>query len=148
MAVRGFEIVSAYQKEGIRLPKRSTINSAGYDLEAAVSAVIPPKNPAVIPTGIKAFMAKDEVLIITPRSSLFSKKKLIMTNSVGIIDADYYNNPDNEGHIRILLYNLGDLPTEIKKGERLVQAVFTKFLLAGNEENPGATRTGGIGSTN
>lgn len=147
MAVRGFEIVSTYQNEKIRLPKRATIHSAGYDLEAAVSAVIPPKNAAVIPTGIKAYMMSDEVLLITPRSSLFAKKKLILTNSVGIIDADYYNNPDNEGHIRILLYNLGDLPTEIQKGERLVQAIFTKYLLAEDEENSGIARVGGIGST-
>ncbi|MDD3113100.1 MAG: hypothetical protein PHP61_01770 [Candidatus Izemoplasmatales bacterium] len=147
MAVRGFEVVKAYENEQIHLPIRSTVRSAGYDLESAVTAVIPPKSYAVIPTGIKAFMDKDEMLLIFPRSSLFPKKKLILTNSVGLIDQDFYNNKDNEGHIRILLYNLGDLSIEIQKGERLVQAVFTKYLLAEKEEKSTKIRTGGIGST-
>jgi len=64
-----------------------------------------------------------------------------------LIDQDFYNNKDNEGHIRILLYNLGDLSIEIQKGERLVQAVFTKYLLAEKEEKSTKIRTGGIGST-
>ena len=147
MAQRGFQIVSAYQHEGLNLPKRSTLSSAGYDLEAAVSAVIPPKNFTVIPTGLKAYMEPDEVLLIYSRSSLFEKKRLILTNSVGVIDHDYYDNPDNEGHIRIMLYNLGDLPAVISKGERLVQAVFTKFLIADNDRKTGKIRTGGFGST-
>jgi len=76
MAVRGFEVVKAYENEQIHLPIRSTVRSAGYDLESAVTAVIPPKSYAVIPTGIKAFMDKDEMLLIFPRSSLFPKKKV------------------------------------------------------------------------
>lgn len=92
-------------------------------------------------------MEKDEVLNIYPRSSLFKKKSLILTNSVGIIDADYYDNHDNEGHILISLYNVGEESVSIQKGERIAQAIFGKYLLADEDDFISGSRLGGFGST-
>lgn len=79
---------------------------------------------AVIATGLKAYMQDDEYLGIHIRSSLAFKKNLNLVNSQGVIDADYYNNEDNEGHIMIGLINFGDEDVEITKGMRIAQAIF------------------------
>ncbi|MBE6102773.1 MAG: dUTP diphosphatase [Selenomonas ruminantium] len=148
MAVRGFEIVSAYEGKGIALPLRGTAASAGYDLSAAESVVIAPGEMAMVPTGVKAYMEPDEVLYIHIRSSLAVKRQLVLMNSVGVVDADYYNNPDNEGHIFIALWNRGKGAVTLKAGERLAQGVFMKYLLAdGDTAGKGQDRQGGFGST-
>ena len=148
MAVRGFEIVSAYEGKGIALPLRGTAASAGYDLSAAESVVIAPDDMAMVPTGVKAYMEPDEVLYIHIRSSLAVKRQLVLMNSVGVVDADYYNNPDNEGHIFIALWNRGKENVTLKAGERLAQGVFMKYLLAdGDTAGKGQDRQGGFGST-
>ena len=148
MAVRGFEIVSAYEGKGIALPLRGTAASAGYDLSAAESVVIAPGEMAMVPTGVKAYMEPDEVLYIHIRSSLAVKRQLVLMNSVGVVDADYYNNPDNEGHIFIALWNRGKETVALKAGERLAQGVFMKYLLAdGDTAGKGQDRQGGFGST-
>ena len=148
MAVRGFEIVSAYEGKGIALPLRGTAASAGYDLSAAESVVIAPGEMAMVPTGVKAYMEPDEVLYIHIRSSLAVKRQLVLMNSVGVVDADYYNNPDNEGHIFIALWNRGKEAVTLKAGERLAQGVFMKYLLAdGDTAGKGQDRQGGFGST-
>lgn len=146
MKKRGFEIVSRYQNTDIRLPERKTKGSAGYDFSAAETVKIPAGEIAFVTTGIKAFMPHDEVLQMYPRSSLSFKKKLIKANSVGIIDSDYYNNPDNEGEIMLILYNFGTEEVIITKGERIAQGVFMKFLLADDDET-NIKRLGGFGST-
>ncbi|HBQ31006.1 MAG TPA: deoxyuridine 5'-triphosphate nucleotidohydrolase, partial [Mitsuokella multacida] len=105
MKTRGFEIVSKYQGRGIELPQRKTAASAGYDLQAARTVVIEPGQMAMVPTGLKAYMQSDEVLAIHIRSSLAIKRGLMLANHVGIVDADYYNNEANEGHIFIALWN-------------------------------------------
>lgn len=99
MTGRGFEIVTAYKDRDIHLPIRKTAKSAGYDLEAAETTVLAPHAVTVVPTGLKAFMEGDEYLSIFIRSSLAFKKGLMLANSTGIVDSDYYNNEDNEGHI-------------------------------------------------
>ena len=148
MAVRGFETVSAYEGKGIALPLRGTAASAGYDLSAAESVVIAPGEMAMVPTGVKAYMEPDEVLYIHIRSSLAVKRQLVLMNSVGVVDADYYNNPDNEGHIFIALWNRGKETVTLKAGERLAQGVFMKYLLAdGDTAGKGQDRQGGFGST-
>ena len=148
MAVRGFETVSAYEGKGIALPLRGTAASAGYDLSAAESVVIAPGDMAMVPTGVKAYMEPDEVLYIHIRSSLAVKRQLVLMNSVGVVDADYYNNPDNEGHIFIALWNRGKEAVTLKAGERLAQGVFMKYLLAdGDTAGKGQDRQGGFGST-
>ncbi len=146
MKLRRFEVVSKYDVNDIKLPERKTSGSAGYDLSAAIEVEIPPKEIRFVPTGIKAMMPKDEVLQIYPRSSLSFKKRLIKANSVGIIDSDYYNNPDNEGEIILILYNFGHEKSVIKKGERVAQGIFMKYYTVDNDESK-VKRLGGFGST-
>lgn len=145
---RGFEIVKAYAGWEIHLPQRKTAASAGYDIEAAAGATIAPGRVALVPTGLKAYMKPGEVLLLTIRSSLAAKHGLMLANSVGVIDADYYDNPDNEGHIQVAFYNAGEIPYTIEKGERIAQGMFMEYrTVDGDNAGTGAERTGGFGST-
>ena len=110
MDIRGFEVVSAFEEQNINLPTRKTTESAGYDIECAEAVTLEPNQVVLVPTGLKAFMAYDEYLAIHIRSSMAIKRKLALVNSTGIIDSDYYNNEDNEGHIMIALLNFGNEP--------------------------------------
>ena len=149
--VRGFEVAKGFEDKEINLPIRKTKYSAGYDIEAAEDVVIPSfkkgNNPTLIKTGIKAYMQDDEVLYLYNRSSNPKKKGLILANSVGVIDKDYYGNPDNDGHIMFAFYNIKDEDVEIKKGETVGQAIFQKYLVVDNDNAEGM-RLGGFGSTN
>ena len=149
--IRGFEVAKGFEDKEINLPIRKTKYSAGYDIEAAEDVVIPSFkkgiNPTLIKTGIKAYMQDDEVLYLYNRSSNPKKKGLILANSVGVIDKDYYGNPDNDGHIMFAFYNIKDEDVEIKKGETVGQAVFQKYLVV-DDDNAEGTRLGGFGSTN
>lgn len=149
--IRGFEVAKGFEDKAINLPVRKTKFSAGYDVEAAENIIIPSfkrgNKPTLIKTGIKAYMADDEVLILANRSSNPGKKGLILANSIGVIDKDYYGNPDNDGHIMFAFYNIKDEDIEIKKGECIGQAIFQKYLIADNDSAEGE-RTGGFGSTN
>lgn len=149
--VRGFEIAKGFENKGINLPERKTKYSAGYDVEAAEDTVIPSFKkgmaPTLIKTGIKAYMQDDEVLMLYNRSSNPKKKGLILANSVGVIDKDYYGNPDNDGHIMFAFYNIKDEDTVIKKGEAIGQVVFQKYFISDDDVAEGE-RMGGFGSTN
>ena len=148
MKIRGFEIVSDWQAEDIHLPQRQTGASAGYDIEAAADCVIPAGGMVLVPTGVKAYMQAGEVLTLNIRSSMAVKHSLMLANSVGIIDADYYNNPGNEGHIMVALVNLGKAEFIIHKGERVAQGIFLNYLTADDDTaGAGALRQGGFGST-
>ena len=148
MKTRGFEIVSMYRAAGIYLPERKTSASTGHDFAAAESVEIVPGEGALVPTGVKAYMQPDEVLLIYIRSSTALKKHLMLLNSVGVIDADYYGNAENEGHIYIPLYNYGKKPVCIAVGERIAQGIFTHYLTVdGDTAGRGGKRTGGFGST-
>ena len=147
MRKRGFEIISTYKDKNINLPSRKTAKSAGYDLEAGTDVLIEAGKTAIIPTGLKAYMLDDEYLGIHIRSSLAFKKHLNLINAQGIIDADYYNNPDNEGHIMIGIINFGTEDVQIKKGMRIAQAIFYKFLTIDDEILDDTIRQGGFGST-
>lgn len=148
--IRGFEIAKGWEDKNINLPVRKTKYSAGYDVEAAEDIVIPSfkkgMKPTLIKTGIKAYMADDEVLILANRSSNPGKKGLILANSIGVIDKDYYGNPDNDGHIMFAFFNVKDEDVEIKKGDAIGQAIFQKYLVADDDIADGE-RTGGFGST-
>ena len=150
MKHRGFEVAAGFEDKDINLPVRKTMYAAGYDFEAAEDTLVPSfskgMNPVLIPTGIKAYMEDDEVLYIYNRSSNPKKKGLVMANSVGIIDKDYYGNPDNDGHIMFAFYNFKDEDVLIKKGEAIGQGIFGKYLIADIDEANGV-RTGGFGST-
>lgn len=148
--VRGFEIAKGFEDKEINLPIRKTKYSAGYDVEAAEDIIIPAfkpgMKPTLIKTGIKSYMQENEYLMLANRSSNPGKKGLILANSVGIIDADYYGNPDNDGHIMFAFYNIKDEDVEIKKGDCIGQAIFMPFLITDGDNAEGA-RIGGFGST-
>lgn len=162
MRKRGFEIVSKFKNEDINLPVRKTNASAGYDFEAAESLIVPSiwkvlaekvfigeatgLKATLIPTGIKSYMLDDEYLQLSIRSGTALKTGLILANGVGIVDSDYYNNPDNEGHIMFPVHNLGFKDKLIKKGERIGQGLFLNYLKADDDMSDGV-RTGGFGST-
>ena len=162
---RGFEFVRLKDEETgkfldekkfeyAQLPEYQTRGSAGADFFAAQAVDIPPydktynNKPFLVHTGIKAYMAEDEGLFLYNRSSNPGKKGLLLANSVGVVDSDYYNNPDNDGEIMFAFYNCRDEIVTINKGDRIGQGVFTKFLrpeegLRVKDED----RVGGIGST-
>ena len=100
----------------------------------------------LVPTGIKCYLPHGYYLQLSVRSSLPLKHWLIMANSIGVIDADYYNNPDNEGHIYFQLINLGQYPIIIKKGDCFGQGIILPYNMT-NEDNTTAARVGGFGST-
>ncbi len=143
---RGFEIVTGFEDDAV-LPVRGTAKSAGYDFATVEEVTIKPGETVLVKTGIKAYMFDDEVLKLYVRSSLGFKKKLMLANAVGIIDADYYNNSDNEGHIMVALHNYGKEYQVLVKGERVAQGIFTKYLVADNDTSK-TVRAGGFGSTN
>lgn len=144
--MRKFEVIKAYLDQNIQKPKRSSMFSAGYDIESAEDLIIAPGEIKKVPTGLKVLMPNDEVLMIYPRSSLGIKKGLITSNAVGVVDSDYYNNLDNEGHLMIPLYNFSKEIVEIKKGERVAQGIFQKYFLTEDDEAT-EKRLGGFGST-
>lgn len=148
--MRGFELIEGMNGE---LPIKATIHSAGVDFIASSDITIPAfrfKGEAtLVPTGVKAFMQKDEYLQIFARSSIPVNLGLIMSNGVGIVDADYYNNPKNEGHIMIEFNNLTNEHIVIEKGTRIAQGIFNKVLpVTHGVRLKNDTRNGGFGSTN
>ena len=149
--IRGFEIAKGFEDKNINLPERKTKYSAGYDVEAAEDVVIPSfkkgANPTLVKTGLKAYMGDNEFLMLANRSSNPKKKGLVLANSVGIIDKDYYENEDNDGHFMYAFYNIKEEDITIKKGEVIGQAIFMPFLITDNDNAQGV-RAGGFGSTN
>ncbi len=148
--LRGFEVAKGFENKEINLPIRKTKYSAGYDIEAAEDVVVPSfkkgMNPTLVKTGLKAYMQDDEVLFLYNRSSNPKKKGLIVANSVGVIDKDYYGNQDNDGHIMFAFYNIKEEDITIKKGEAIGQAIFQKYLTT-DDDNAQGERIGGFGST-
>ena len=132
--------------EDIAIPTRSTKHSAGYDFKSPIEFVLNPGESKKVPTGIKASMNEDEFLAIFVRSSMGFKYNIRLCNQVGIVDSDYYNNPDNEGHIFIKIQNEGTEALTINKGDRFAQGIFMNFLITDDDISFG-DRTGGFGST-
>ena len=133
--------------DSIELPKRSTKKSAGYDIKSLEDGIIKPGEAMTFKTGLKVCMNDDECLYILSRSSQGYKYNVCLMNSVGLIDSDFYNNPDNEGHFSVRLVNFGKDDFVVKKGDKLAQGVFSKFLTVDDEEEIEGERTGGLGST-
>ena len=172
-----FEKVSRWADSDINMPVRKTAHSAGYDFEAVEDILIEPyqhlsniiinssKNkpktlseisnitkldeakPALVSTGMKCKLADNEYLELSIRSSSPLKYWLILANGVGIIDADYYNNSDNEGEIFFQIINLSPFPIIIQKGEIIGQGIIKEYKLTEDDCATGS-REGGFGSTN
>ena len=146
MKVRGFEVLSTWQGRDIHVPVRKTAKSAGYDIESAEEVDLAPGKVTLVKTGLKAYMPDDEYLAIFIRSSMAIKHGLVLINSTGIIDADYYNNEDNEGHIMAAIYNTSSEVFHIGKGDRVAQGIFCHYLTTDDDAAEGV-RKGGVGST-
>ena len=148
MKTRGFEKISKYTKVDFPMPERKTKGSAGYDICVPEDVTLPVNKLVMVPTGIKAYMQVNEYLGIHIRSSMAVKKSISLVNNQGIVDSDYYNNADNEGHIMLALVNHGDDALVLKKGERIAQGIFYEYLTI-DEDNidDKAIRSGGFGST-
>ena len=150
MKTRGFEIAKGWEDRDINFPVRKTLHAAGYDVEAAEDTVIPPFErgckPTLIHTGLKAYCQDNEWYMLANRSSNPGKKKLVLANGIGIIDADYYGNPDNDGEFMYAYYNMSNEDVVIKKHDVIGQLVFMSYLTV-DEDKAEGVRTGGFGST-
>ena len=150
--IRGFEPVvkehlKSYKKiNDVILPLRGTKQSAGYDFFLPKDIMILGKQGMLIWSDVKAYMQHGEVFEIYPRSSIAIKYNIRIKNIVGIIDADYYSNIDNDGNIGLFLWNFGNEIQKFKKGEAICQGIFKSFLESDNCNND-VKRIGGVGST-
>ena len=129
----------------IKLPRRATVSSAGYDFFAPYDITLNPGETTTVATGIRALMPSDWVLLIYPRSGLGFKFRLKLNNTVGVIDADY-SNSDNEGHIFVRITNEGDKVVQVAQGNGFAQGIFTQYLLT-EDDDVTELRNGGLGST-
>lgn len=146
--MRKFAVCEGYENKAT-LPKRGTKYSAGYDMYTANESPIKigAGETIAIPTGIKAYMNDDEVLLIYVRSSVGIKRGLVLANQVGIIDSDYADNESNSGNIILAVRNTTNETVVIQPKERLAQGIFMKYLVTDDDDADGE-RNGGIGSTN
>lgn len=145
--MRKFEIVkrineaTTSEKMVVKLPERSTSKSAGYDFFVIEDVICKSHEITMVKTGIKAYMEDDEVLLLFNRSSNPKKKGLIILNGVGVVDADYVDNPNNEGEIGGLFYNMLDEDVTLKAGEKMMQGIFINYKTTDNDNAEG-NRTG------
>ena len=147
--MRTFEFVSRMNGVELghaKLPERSTAVSAGYDFFNPETEIILPNEIKYVKTGIKAAFPEGEMLMLCNRSSNPKKKGLVLVNGVGIVDADYYNNTDNEGEIAFAFMNITNEVVLLEAGEKLGQGIFVKFGIV-DDDNAEGTRQGGFGST-
>lgn len=148
MRVRGFEVVKDEMRKttgDITLPTRGTSKAMAYDFFANDDYVVEPGKVSKVWTDVKAYMLDDECLILNVRSSMGGK--FMLSNTQGWVDGDYYSNVGNDGNIGVFLKNISDEVIEIKRGDRVAQGAFFKYLVADNG-NTDTIRTGGFGSTN
>lgn len=162
MKTRGFEKISEEQWnkdcsfnckiEDVLLPKRATRKSAGYDFFSPLEFTLAPGEEIKFPTGIKVYLPDNEYLDIRPRSGHGFKYYIRLANTTGVIDADYYNNQDNEGHIWVKIRNESNSSGKtltVNLGDAVCQGIFLEYKLAdGDSLDNGDERVGGIGSTN
>ena len=146
--MRKFEIAKGFEDKGVIIPQRKTAKSAGYDIVALTNedVYLSPGQSVNLATGLKACMEDDEVMFLFIRSSLGIKKGITLSNSCAVIDADYYNNPDNDGHFILNVVNTSNAVQCIPARSRVAQAIFVKYLTVDDDKATGE-RIGGIGST-
>jgi len=138
--------VSESERETFSLPTRSSKYSAGYDIHTPQAFVLEPGESIQLNLKIKARIKSNEVLLIVPRSSVGFKYGIQLWNTTGVIDSDYYNNPDNEGCIHAKLINNGLKVWEVNVNDRILQAIFVRYDITEDDEAT-QQRNGGIGST-
>lgn len=147
--MRKFEVVRDEHRKHpgveIKLPVRATKHSVAYDFYSPVSVTIQPNEKVFIWTDVKVHMYYDNALLINVRSSM-GKQPIMIANTQGWIESDYADNPDNDGNIGFNLLNLGNTPYEIKKGDRIGQGMFVKYLIT-KDDNADGERNGGFGSS-
>ncbi len=133
--------------DNIKLPERATYKSAGYDINMPITVILEPGRTAKIPTGIRVSMREDYVFMLYPRSGLGFKYRLQLNNTVGIIDADYYES-DNEGHIFVKVTNdtNENKVVTLKEGTAFCQGIFMQYGITEDDEVE-TKRNGGFGST-
>ena len=143
---RGFKVVSPTMRKSdhVHYPTRGSVNSAGYDFYADKDYTIAPNEIIKVWTDIKAYMQPDEFLMLDVRSSMGGK--FMLANTIGIIDSDYYENPDNDGNICIMLKNISNEIQHIKRDDRIAQGIYMQYLIIDND-NVNKVRSGGIGSS-
>lgn len=148
--MRKFEIVKdefiKYEQKNFKMPVRATRFSAGYDFYSPIDIVIEPKQMQMIWTNIKAQFNQDEVLLLCVTSGM-GKHGIMLANTLGVIDSDYYSNISNDGNLGFRLYNFSDENYVINKDDKIGQGIFTKFLTVDDEKEISSTRVGGFGST-
>lgn len=132
--------------ECTRLPERSTKHAAGYDFYNPERVKINPGEIVYVKTGVKAKFPEEVALLLLNRSSNPKKKGLELANGVGLVDADYYDNPDNEGEIAFAFKNTRDSIVVIERGEKLGQGMFVPFFIT-TDDSVENERVGGFGST-
>ena len=146
--MRKFEVAKGFEDRGVIIPQRKTAKSAGYDIVALADedVYLSPGQSVNLATGLKACMEDDEVMLLFIRSSLGINKGITLSNSCAVIDADYYNNPDNDGHFILSVVNTSNAVQYIPARSRVAQAIFVKYLTV-DDDNATGERIGGIGST-
>ena len=135
--------------DNLKLPKRATKLSAGYDIFAPYDFILRAGDTIKIPTGIRCILDDDKFLAVYPRSGLGFKYKLQLYNSVGIIDSDFCQS-ESGGHIWIKLYNASpeEKALDIKQGDAFCQGIIQQYFLVDDDSRTeGNERTGGFGST-
>lgn len=148
MRVRGFEVVRGLEEKNIKLPVRKTKFSAGYDFEAPQDYILRPHELVTIATGVKAYMPEDEYLAIFIRSSMGIKNHISLANAQAIIDSDYYDSPNSDGHIFLTLINNAEQNFHLLAGTCFAQGIFSRYFKVDNEAEISTERVSGIGSTN
>lgn len=148
--MRKFEVVRQdaikYGVVPTKMPARATKHSAGYDIYSPIDVVVEPQKMEMIWTNIKAQFGQDEVLILCVTSGM-GKHAIMLANTIGVIDSDYYGNISNDGNLGFRLYNFGTEPYVIKAGDKIGQGIFVKYLTVDDEQEVTQTRVGGYGST-
>lgn len=152
---RGFEVVKQefrkFPEQVVKLPERADSCSCGYDFYSLENVIIEPGHKHLFFTDVKAKMYFDNRLEINTRSGNGVKRGIVLANTIGYIDASYYNNPSNDGNIGICLYNMGSEPFEVKIGDRIAQGCFSRYLITDDDKYRNnitpSIRQGGFGST-
>lgn len=143
--MRKFHKVHNERGDRAILPVRSTANSAGYDIAIPEGITIPAHGVVMAGTGIKVQMDKEDTFLIANRSSS-PRKGYVCPLGIGVIDSDYYDNPDNEGELFIILMSVDGKEHTLESGTRVAQGIFSTYSIT-DDDNADGLRVGGIGST-